>query len=103
MKKKFWISDPPIFFYGALKIAIFEFFWQKFVSCSKMWQKFLFHGRLPTYPIIFRFKSWSDRKFLGGATEPFRTTELAFLDPKNRLQNPLANWYFKQFVVSDNI
>ena len=41
MKNKFWISDPPIFFYGALKIAIFEFFWQKFVSCSKMWQKFL--------------------------------------------------------------
>ena len=41
MKKQFWISDLPIFFYGALKIAIFEIFWQKFVSCSKMWQKFL--------------------------------------------------------------
>ena len=87
MKKKFWISDPPIFFYGALKIAIFEFFWQKFVSCSKMWQKFLskflFHGRLPTYHIILRFKSWSDRKFLGGATEPFRTAKLVFKTQKS--------------------
>ena len=86
MKNNFWISNLPIFFYGALKIAIFEVFWQKYFSFSKMWQKFLTEISVPwaptPYPKIVRFKSWSDRKFLVGVTEPFRTATLAFLEQK---------------------
>ena len=41
MKKQFWISGPPIFSYGPLKIAIFDVFFRKKVLFSKMWQKFL--------------------------------------------------------------
>ena len=107
MKKKFGSRTPLFFSTEPSKSRFLSFFgknlshvrkcgrnfWQKFLS------KFLFHGRLATYPIIFRFKSWSDRIFLGGATEPFRTTKLAFLDPKKRLKNPLVDWYFNSIGI----
>ena len=98
MTKEFWISDPPIFFYGALKIMIFKVFFEKkshFQKCCRnFFRNFCCHGG-PLIPNCSDTKSWNDRTFLHGVTERFIIAKFAFLDLKVCLKNPLANWYFK--------